>query len=398
MDKNYSIMVLNLGSTSFKFKYYPCGTREPESASGYYESIGFPDGEYRIQSGDKNIQGEIYCKNHRGALENAVSQLQSQNILCSMDGLDAIGYKAVHAGNLKGARKVDGSILKVMEKFLSFAPAHNTFYMAMMEQMLDAYPDVLQIAYFETSFHATIPEKRVVYGVPYEWKEKYGVRRYGFHGSSHSYIAQKINELKPCADKIISLHLGGSSSVCAIESGKSIACSMGATPQSGLFQNNRVGDFDAFCLPELINQLGGSIDKVMKILSKQSGFLGLSGISNDFREILKAKDANNKRAGLAFDAFIDNIVGYIGMYSAYLKGVNALVFTGGIGFRSSELRSAVCSELEFMGIKLDSEANLCTKEGKISSDNSNIAVYALNTNEELMVAQKCEEYLNGAYK
>ena len=392
--KKYSIMVLNLGSTSFKFKYYPNGAQESEAASGYYESIGSQNGEYRIKAGDKIIQGDIVCNNHREAIEDAVSWLAQENILSGVEDLDAIGYKAVHAGALKGARKVDESLLSVMERYLSFAPAHNACYMSMMKQMIQAYPEVLQIAYFETSFHASIPEKRAVYGVPYEWKGKYGVRRYGFHGSSHSYIAAKVKELNPLAEKIISLHLGGSSSICAIKNGESIACSMGATPQSGLFQNNRVGDFDVFCLPELVKQMDGGLDEVMEILATKSGFLGVSGVSNDLREILQAKGNGNKRAILAVDAFVDNIVGYIGMFSAYLKGVDALAFTGGIGLRSSELRALVCKELEYMGICLDSDANLSGEECKISTDESEISVYTLNTNEELMVAQKCEEYLD----
>ena len=395
MNRKYSIMVLNLGSTSFKFKYYPHGTKEEEAASGYYETVGGEAGKYRIKTKEKKLEGKTICRNHREALENAINELEKENILSGMEGLNAIGYKAVHAGDLKGARKVDNDLLRIMERFLSFAPAHNTFYMAMMKSIMAEYPDITQIAYFETSFHATIPEKRVVYGVPYEWKEKYGVRRYGFHGSSHSFIAGKVKEIEPKADKIISLHLGGSSSICAIENGKSIACSMGATPQSGLLQNNRVGDFDVFCIPELIKQMNCDISKVMGILAKQSGFLGLSGISNDFREILKAKNENNERAKLAFEAFIDNIVGYIGMYIAYLKGVNAIAFTGGIGFRSSELRSSVCEELDFLGVSLDEEANLSGREGKISSKTSSISAYVLNTNEELMVAKKCEEYLSG---
>jgi acetate kinase len=386
-------MVLNLGSTSFKFKYYPNGTNESEAASGYYESIGSQNGEYSIKIGDEIIHGDIICNNHREAIEDAVNRLAKENILSGMEGLDAIGYKAVHAGDLKGARKVNESLLRVMERYLSFAPAHNACYISMMKQMMQAYSEVLQIAYFETSFHSSIPEKRAIYGIPYEWKEKYGIRRYGFHGSSHSYIAARVKELNPLANKIISLHLGGSSSICAIKSGKSVACSMGATPQSGLFQNNRVGDFDAFCLPELVKQMDGGLEEVMGVLATKSGFLGISGVSNDFREILKAKDNNNKRAMLAVASFVDNIIGYIGMFAAYLKGVDTLVFTGGIGLRSSELRNMVCKELEHMGIMLDNDVNLTGKEGKISTDESKVSVYVLNTNEELMVARKCEEYI-----
>lgn len=392
--QNKRIIVLNIGSTSFKFKYYHNGIKDGVKAYGNLENIGFDTGKYKIILGEKCVEGQCEISNHQQAFELCVKMLCKEKVLLSMDDLDAVGYKAVHAGALSGARIVDDKLLQQMAKYLSFAPVHNKSYMTMMEQILKEYPNLLQIAYFETSFHSSIPEKRALYGVPYEWNEKYGIRRYGFHGSSHSYIAKKTKELEPKANRIISIHLGGSSSICAIKNGVSIANSMGATPQSGLFQNNRVGDFDVFCIPVLYEQMNGDLDKVMDMLSTQSGFLGLTGCSNDFREVLEMVENNNQRAQLALAAFIDNIVGYIGMYIAYLKGVDAIVFTGGIGQNSNKLRNLVCGELGYMGILLDQDKNSLNDGGKISSIDSSISIYALETNEELMVAMQCEKFIN----
>lgn len=390
----YRIMVLNLGSTSFKFKYYPEGAREPEAAGGVFENIGRMQSPYRIKYGGRTISGTAHMENHREAFDIAVSVLQSEGIIASLKDVDAVCYKAVHAGTLTGVQVVDASLLDVMRRYCSFAPAHNTVYIAMMEKMSGKYPGLLQLACFETSFHTTIPEKRVLYGVPWEWKELYGIRRYGFHGSSHRYIAGRMRELAPDLTRILSLHLGGSSSVCAIENGKSVACSMGATPQSGLFQNNRVGDFDVFCLPALLQQFDGNLEYVMKMLSQKSGLLGISGVSNDLREVLSAAEHGNRRAELAVQAFADNIVGYIGMFAAYLKGAQAIVFTGGIGRNSSVLREMVCRELTFLGVELDGEKNARNGEGLVSTPDSAVAVYALETNEELTLVRESERYLS----
>ncbi len=280
-----------------------------------------------------------------------------------------------------------------MERMILFAPAHNPIYIKMMRMIKERYPDLCQIARFETSFHATIPEYRTVYGVPYEWIEKYGIRRYGFHGSSHEYIAERMKQLDEKASRIISVHLGGSSSLCAILNQVSIATSMGATPQSGLFNNNRVGDFDVFCMPELVRCYGGNLDTVMDILNTESGFLGLSGISNDFREIIKAQKEGNQQADLAIRAFVDNIVGYIGMFTAYLGGLDALVFTGGIGQNSKEIRSLVCGGLNFLQIEISEDKGYEGSDYKISTEKSGVGVWVVKTNEEQVVAKRIREFV-----
>lgn len=381
------IMVLNLGSTSFKFKLFEMGKEAFLIATGAVENIGREGGAYKISAGESKEDGSCSLKDHLEAFELCRDFLIQTGTIRSMDELDAVGYKAVHGGPVSGARLVDESLLSVMESYSSLAVAHNPIYIRMMRQIRESFPSLKQAAYFETSFHSAIPLKRAVYGVPYAWCKE-GIRRYGFHGSSHSYIAMRMSNLEPEAKRIISIHLGGSSSLCAILNGESIACSMGATPQSGLFHNNRVGDFDVFCLPKLIDENGGDIEGVMRILSEKSGLLGLSGISSDLRKVIKAAEDGNEQAALAVDAFVDNIIGYAGMFTAYLKGLDAIIFTGGIGLNSEIIRSKVCEGLDYMGVAIDPSVKCTASETKISTNDSRIKVWVIETNEELMVAAK----------
>ena len=375
-NKIYRIIVLNLGSTSFKYKLFEAGKEEKVVAEGGFENVG--------------AAGSM---SHMDAFAQVETDLRENGILESFAGLDAVGYKAVHAGDVVGARVIDDEILRIMEHYSVFAPAHNPIYIRVMKEMKERFPELLQIGYFETSFHASIPEKRVLYGVPYEWKERLGIRKYGFHGSSHSYIAWKMKQEVPVAKKIISFHLGGSSSICAIKDEESIASSMGATPQSGVFQNNRVGDMDMFCLPGLMQEYDGDWERMLKELSSKGGLLGVSGISNDLRDIQIAAKEGDKRAKITLDAYVDNLVGYAGMFDAYLKGTDALVFTGGIGKGSSLIRKRVCEELSYKGILLDEEANEIGNEGIVSRPESKIGVYIWKTNEELMVMRQCLKLL-----
>lgn len=394
----YKIIILNLGSTSFKFKLFSKDKeQEHVLAEGGFENIGSAAGKWHVCISDRAVAGEQRFENHLEAFRFSMEQLSEQKMLQSFDELDAVGYKSVHAGNVSGARRIDDEILEIMKKYAAFAPAHNPVYIQMMEQIRENYPKLLQIGYFETSFHAGIPEKRVTYGVPKFWKEELGVRRYGFHGSSHGYIAWKMEQEHPENRKVISLHLGGSSSVCAIDNGKSIASSMGATPQSGIFQNNRVGDFDLFCLPALMEYYEGDWKKILSVLSSEGGLYGVSNVSNDLRIIEAAAKDGNQDAMLAIDAYIDGIVGYIGMFTAYLKGLDALVFTGGIGMGSQLIRCRICEELDYMGVQLSErrscEAACVHENGLISAKDSLIDVYVWQTNEELMVFRQCVDIL-----
>lgn len=385
------ILVLNLGSTSFKFKLYEMGEKENLLATGGVENIG-TEGSYKIKADGREKKDGCSCHTHTDALELCMDVLNQLEVPVNMETLDAVGYKAVHGGSVSGSRLIDEALLAEMEKMVPLAPAHNPVYLAMMKSVRAKYPKLTQIACFETAFHQTMPLERAVYGIPYEWVEQYGIRRYGFHGSSHSYIAWKMSQESPQARRVISIHLGGSSSLCAIRDGKSIASSMGATPQSGIFHNNRVGDLDVFCMPVLAEKLGG-LEKALKALSSQGGFLGLSGISNDMRDVDRAAKEGDRRAELAIAAFADEIVGYIGMFTAYLGGTDAIVFTGGIGLNDAAFRQRVADKLGFLQVKLDAERNVRGYEGKISAADSGAEVWAWETNEELMVARGCVKVL-----
>jgi len=381
------ILVLNLGSTSFKFKLYDMGAEETLLAGGGVESIG-AEGAYRVRAGDRPEEGACACPTHLDALELCMAALMRLGVPVDMDSLDAVGYKAVHGGAVSGSQLVNDALMAEMERMIPFAPAHNPVYLAMMRSVRARYPRVIQIACFETTFHATIPPERAVYGVPYEWVEEFGLRKYGFHGSSHSYIAWRMAREAPAARRIISAHLGGSSSLCAILDGRSVANSLGATLQSGVFHNNRVGDMEAFCLPVLADRLGG-MDHALEALATRSGFLGLSGVSNDLRLVEEAAAGGNQRAELAISAFADAVAGYIGMYTAFLGGLDALVFTGGIGLNAAGLRARVAAKLGFLNAALSEARNVPGCEGRISAPESGVEIWSLETNEELMVARGC---------
>ena len=393
MDK---IFVMNLGTTSFKFKLYKWEGEDPRVlAAGELESVGSDESYYEISYPDRDgHSGKTPVCDHGAAFEHCFAILQQDGVLRDLDDLSAVGYKAVHGGNLSGTCLVDDTLITEMERVTPFAPAHNPIYLNAMKNIRNRFPGLKQVARFETSFHGTIPEHRVTYGVPYEWKQDAGIRRYGFHGSSHQYISQTIARLQPEAKRIINCHLGGSSSICAILDGKSIATSMGATLQSGLFNNNRVGDFEVFCLKPVMNHYGYTLDETLDILSKKAGLLGLSGVSNDLRLVMDAAQQGNSQAQLAVDTLCDNILGYIGMYSAYLGGLDALVFTGGIGTNSAYLRKQVCGNLGYLGITLDEEANEQRGDGCISTQSSKVKVWRLKTDEESVVASCVREYLH----
>lgn len=393
MDK---IFIMNLGTTSFKFKLYLCDAQTQEVlAEGELESVGAAMSRWSLSYPDgRSREGAQPIADHGVAFAHFAEALQQDGVLTDLSDLDAVGYKAVHGGSLSGTCPVDEALMAEMERMTPLAPAHNPIYLTAMKTIQARFPSLTQVARFETSFHGTIPDCRTTYGVPYAWRRDLGIRKYGFHGSSHQYIAGKVQELEPGAKRVISCHLGGSSSICAILDGQSVATTMGATPQSGLFNNNRVGDFDIFAASAVMEHSGCSFQDVLKVLSKESGLLGISGVSNDLREVMDAMDAGNAQAKLAVDTLIDNIVGYIGMYTAYLGGLDALVFTGGIGTNSAYVRRKVCEKFAYLGLKLDEEGNNGRGDGKVSAPDSAVSVWRLKTNEELVVARCVWEYIH----
>jgi len=390
------ILVANLGSTSFKYRLFDIDGNI-QLARGGIERIGSPESKCVVEIGAKRQEKILRVPDHVEAVRQCLAQLTDPDIGCLKQAgeLSAIAFKTVHGGRLSGVKLVDNELLSAMEEVVAVAPAHNPPYINAMRLMAQRLPEIPLVAVFETDFHQTIPERNRYYAVPYEWAEKYLVRRYGFHGASHRYIAERTAELLGRRDlRIISCHLGGSSSLCAIRGGKSVATSMGFSPQSGLPQNNRVGDFDPFALPVLVKQTGKSLEQVLDMLANQAGLLGLSGISSDLRDIIQAAETGNARAKLALDVFSSGVRHYLGAYMVELGGVDAIVFTGGIGENRPSIRTAVLENLESLEIVLDPAANLSAKgEAKVSAQTSRVQVWVMPTNEELIVARQAAEFL-----
>ncbi len=393
------ILVCNIGSTSFKFKLYDMDG-EAVLARGGCERIGGEGSNWSVElaSGHK-AAAAVPLKDHAAAIEACLTVLThpTDGCLTSLDELTAIGYKAVHGGDIGDPALIDDRVMAEMERFSDVAPAHNPAYLAAMKAFAARLPGKPQVAAFETGFHQTIPRSRQTYGIPYEWTSRLGVRRYGFHGASHRYIAVRTAELLGQNDlKVISCHLGGSSSICAIEGGKSVANSFGMTPQSGLPHNNRVGEFDMYALLKLLDKTPHDVKTLMTIMAKQGGLLGISGISNDLRDIEQAAAQGNERARLAIETFAEAVRHYIGAYMVAMNGADAIVFTGGIGENGVAFRARVCSNLDWFGIELDPERNeIRGREATISRSTSRVLIMIVPTNEELIVARQTKAVLEG---
>lgn len=359
------VLVINLESSSFKFKLLDMARNGIAMAGGRFERIG--------QNGSPH-------KTHADLIDVVLGELERPP--------DAIGFKAIHGGPTNASARVTDDVLQVMEQFSDAAPAHNPPYISVMKALREKLPNVPQVAVFETAFHQTIPLSRQVYAIPHQWTEKLGIRRYGFHGASHRYIARRMAERIPQGRRIISCHLGASCSVCAIDHGKSVACSYGMTLQSGLPHGARAGDFDTFAIQTLLRQ-GVNLEEIFHGLSREGGLLGLSGISADMRDVERAAAAGDSRARLAIDAFVEAVRHYIGASLVVLGGCDALAFTGGIGENSAALREAICRDLTWAGIDLDVNKNRSRHaEEEISSVESRARIWIIPANEELIVAQE----------
>jgi acetate kinase len=397
------VLVANLGSTSFKYRLFDMSDpSEPLLARGAIERIGSPNSKVVIKS--SRGERELVCPiaDHGEAVRLCLEQLTDPEIGVLQDPAEvaAIGFKAVHARNLTGVHLVDETVLAAMEAFADVAPAHNPPYTEAMRMLRDRFPNLPLVAAFETGFHRTIPEAHQRYAIPDQWATEFGIRRWGFHGASHRYIATRMPELLGRNDiKVISCHLGGSSSLCAIRNGQSIACSLGMSPQSGLPHNNRVGDFDVFALPAILRETGKSLDQVLDILANKSGLEGISGAGCDLRDIEEAAAKGDTRCLLAIDVFIAAIRHFLGAYLLELNGADAIVFTGGIGENSARIRSGVCRALEWFGIELDPVLNQSgPAERVVSTPGSRVQVWTVPTNEEIVVARQSKQLLEQKVK
>jgi acetate kinase len=387
------ILVANLGSTSFKYRLFDM-TTEKVLARGGVERIGSDQSRCFVEAGGQREEAALAARDHAVAVRLCLRQLADTKCLANPGELAAIGFKTVHAQGLTGVHRVDDSVLAAMEAFNDVAPAHNPPYVAAMRLLAAELPEIPLVAAFESGFHETIAPAQKLYAMPLDWAEKIGIKKWGFHGASHRYVTQRTAELlhKPDA-KIISCHLGGSSSICAIKEGVSMATSMGMSPQSGLPQNNRVGDFDPFALPVIMRATGKTLDQVLDDLANRSGLLGLSGHS-DLRDIETDIAKGGPIAQQALDVFVAAVRHYLGAYLLLLNGADAIVFTGGIGENSARLRAAVCADLDWFGILLDPLRNENAKgEVPIHSHQSRVQLWIMPTNEEIIVARQVKELL-----
>ncbi len=393
------VLVANLGSTSFKYRLFDLPSEKQlarggidrigQPASNCFAEIGSPGGKLHREESKPRVA------DHAEAVRICLGQLTNPNggCLASVAEVGAIGFKAVFAGRLSGVRLVDENLLSTMESLSDVAPAHNPPYARAMRELKQAFPEIPLVAALETGFHETIAEENRVYAVPYEWKVEHDIQRWGFHGASHRYIGGRIGEILGRDDlRVISCHLGGSNSLCAIRNGQSLCTSMGMSPQTGLPHNNRVGDFDPFALPVLMKATGKSLETLLNELAENSGLLGVSGLSGDVRDLEEAAAKGHARADLALNTFVAAIRHYIGAYLVLLGGADAIVFTGGIGENSRRVRSGVCRDMEWAGLRLDPVRNEQARgESRISADDSRVEVWVVPTNEELVVARQAAE-------
>lgn len=389
------ILVANLGSTSFKYRLFDWDGAEPvQLARGSIDRIGQAQSGCVVDVDDAPHETTASVPDHAAALGICIDQLTNQTQrLKSVDDLAAIGFKAVHGGAFSGVRVVDDALLEAMEELADVAPAHNPPYVKAMRSLRAAYPDIPLVAALETAFHETIPPAHRSYAIPETWERDHGVKRWGFHGASHCYIAGRIAKVTGRKElKAISCHLGGSSSICAIKDGQSIATTMGMSPQSGLPQNNRVGDFDPFALPYLLRRTGRTLNDLLNELAEHGGLAGLSGTSGDLRDIEQAAADGEEPSRRALDLYIAAIRQFVGGYMALLGGCDALIFTGGIGENSSLIRQRCCENMEWAGLIIDRDKNESARgEALISAEQSRLSVWILPTNEEIVVARQTAE-------
>ena len=388
------VLVLNCGSSSLKYQLFSM-TNEEVLAKGLVERIGIEGSRIKhSKTGMDAVTINATIPNHKVAIRMVLDALldASHGVISSLEELKAVGHRVVHGGEkFAGSVLINHEVIAALQECVPLAPLHNPANLMGIEAMTEVLPNIPQVGVFDTAFHQTMPSHAYMYGVPYHYYEKYRVRRYGFHGTSHYYVSQRTAELlgKPVDHlKIVTCHLGNGSSVTAVKNGPSIDTSMGFSPLPGVIMGTRCGDVDPTLLFYLAEQEGLDTKALAHILNKESGIQGISGVSSDLRDVEEAAAAGNSRAKLAEEMLYYGIRKYIGADAAAMGGIDALVFTAGIGENSIVAREKVCAGLEFLGIKIDAEKNKVRgKERIISSDDASVSVLVVPTNEELVIAR-----------
>ena len=388
------ILVLNCGSSSLKYQLINMETEEV-LASGKYERIGEDEAFITHKVNGQKIEIKHPAKTHEEAVDFTLKQLinPEYKVIDSLDEISAIGHRLVHGGEkINKSVIITDEVVEVLKECIDLAPLHNPAGIIGIEACKKVMPGKPMVGVFDTAFHQTMSKERYIYPIPYEYYKKYGIRKYGFHGTSHMYVSQRLAEIvgKDISElKIVTCHLGQGSSICAVEGGKSVDTSMGLTPLAGIPMVTRSGDLDPSVVTFLMKKEGWTAEEAENMLNKKSGVQGISGLAPDFREIEAASYGDNERAEIAIEKFKYEIASYIAKYAVAMNGVDYIVFTGGVGENQINIRRGICEKLEFMGVKIDVEANNVRGEEKeISAPDSKVKVYLVPTNEELMIAKE----------
>lgn len=392
------VLVLNSGSSSIKYQLFNM-EEEKVLAKGVVERIGIENAflEFENHLGDEvTIENEI--PNHAKGIELVINSLLDENhgVLDSMEEINAVGHRVVHGGEkFAHSTLINENVIEQIEEVSDLAPLHNPPNLSGIRVCTEMMPETPQVAVFDTAFHQSMPEKAYMYAIPYEYYKKHDIRRYGFHGTSHKFVAARTADMMGKDEKdlkIITCHLGNGASVAAVDQGESVDTSMGLTPLEGLVMGTRSGDLDPAIIPFLMKKENLDADEVDTILNKKSGLLGVSGVSNDSRDVKEAAKEGNKRAELAREIFNYRVKKYIGAYTAAMGGVDAIVFTAGIGENAIDVRAEIMADMKFLGIEIDQAANNVRGEAKeISAESSKVKVFTIPTNEELVIARDTKE-------
>lgn len=396
------ILVLNCGSSSVKYKLIDTDT-DVTMAEGGVEKIGLEDGflKFKKPDGSKEIK-QLGLIDHKAAVMAILENLTDPNVGCikSFEEIDAVGHRVVHGGEkFASSVLITDEVIQQVKDCYDLAPLHNPANITGIEAITALLPDVPQVGVFDTAFHQTMPARSFMYAIPYEYYKNDGVRRYGFHGTSHRYVSQRAAEIlgEPIEKlKMVTCHIGNGGSITAVDGGKSIDTSMGLTPTEGLMMGTRTGDIDPGAITYLMTKHGMSAADVQTLINKKSGVAGISGISNDMREIEAAVNAGDPRAKLALDMYELRILKYVGAYAAEMGGLDVIVFTGGVGENQTGVRENVCEPLKFMGVEIDKELNAVTRgtETIISAPSSRVKVLIVPTDEELTIARDTQEIVS----
>ncbi|MCQ4117488.1 acetate kinase [Ligilactobacillus sp. MP3] len=393
------IIVINSGSSSLKFKLFESPSKNV-LASGLIERIGLDDSIITIKYNNKKYREVQTIKDHTAAVDLLLQLLKKLNIVTNLNEISAVGHRVVAGGEyFKKSVPIDSSVIEKIEDIIELAPLHNPANLVGIKVFKKLLPNALSVAAFDTAFHQTLPKENFMYSTPYEWYKNYGVRRYGAHGISHRYVSLRAAKLmgKPVEDlKLVTCHLGAGASITAVKNGKSFDTSMGFTPLTGIQMATRSGDVDVSLVAYMMKKLKvKSVSEILYMLNKESGFLGVSGVSLDMRDVEAAAAKNNKRAELAIKLFYNDIVKYIGQYYMEMEGIDGIVFTAGIGENSPETREAIMNKLSFLGVTINKDENSKRgTEGIVSGKDSSITVMRIPTDEEYMICCDVEALMN----